>query len=169
MLLLRHESPDDIEAIDSVNRTAFDGPGEADLVKALRDADGVVLSLVAELEGIVVGHILFSPASVVQDETSRPIIALAPMGVLPEHQRSGIGSALVVEGLQQLREAGHGAVAVLGHKEFYPRFGFVPAHQHNISCEYPVAPEYFMVTELQPGALNSVSGTVKYHPAFAGL
>ncbi|MDB4637726.1 N-acetyltransferase, partial [bacterium] len=93
----------------------------------------------------------------------------APMAVLPDFQRQGIGSELVTAGLNICREQGWDAVVVLGYPEFYPRFGFVPASQFKIGCEYDVPDEVFMLVELNTGALDGCWGTVNYHSAFADL
>lgn len=97
------------------------------------------------------------------------IMGLAPMAVAPEHQRRGIGSALVRAGLEQCRQLGVGAVAVLGHPAYYPRFGFVPSARFGIGSEYEVPEDVFMVLELQAGVLLSGSGTATYHAAFGGV
>ncbi len=88
------------------------------------------------------------------------------MAVSPEHQRKGIGSALVQAGLEECKEFGFGAVVVLGHPEYYPRFGFRPSVQFNIGCPYEVPADVFMLLELRPGYLRGASGTVQYHAAF---
>ena len=120
---------------------------------------GVTLSLAAELDDAVVGHILFSPVSIEPEGTA---IGLAPMAVLPEHQRRGIGGRLVREGLELLRAAGHGAVVVLGHPEYYPRFGFTRANRFGLRCEFECRDEAFMALELSPGALANRAGLVRY-------
>lgn len=103
-----------------------------------------------------------------QHENSGPaILGLAPMAVAPSHQRQGIGSALVRAGLERCRALGSGAVVVLGHPAYYPRFGFSPSVHFGIRSEYEVPEEAFMVLELQPGFLRGISGTVQYHAAFA--
>lgn len=89
------------------------------------------------------------------------------MSVLPGHQKQGIGSRLVTVGLDACREAGRTAVFVLGHADYYPRFGFQTAAELGFSCEYPVPPEHFMALELVAGSLANTSGLIKYHPAFA--
>ena len=96
-------------------------------------------------------------------------MGLAPMAVLPEHQNKGIGSALVRAGLEQCRNLGFAAVIVLGHPEFYPRFGFKPACRFNIDSQYGVPQEVFMVIELEPSALSGVTGRAEYHEAFNSL
>jgi len=148
---------------------AFDGPGEADLVDRLRSAGAATVSLVAEVEGEVVGHILFSPIEIEGADSKASGVGLAPMAVLPDHQRSGIGSELVREGLARCRELGELRVVVLGHPEYYPRFGFVPANTFGIVSDYDVPDEVFMVQELGPGALDGVNGTAHYRPEFGEL
>ncbi len=108
---------------------------------------------------------MFSPVSLPGRPELR-IMALGPMAVLPEQQRKGIGSALVRAGLRACEELGTGAIVLVGHPEYYPRFGFAPATHFNISCEYEVPEEVFMLLELQPGYLAGASGQVKYHAAF---
>jgi putative acetyltransferase len=91
------------------------------------------------------------------------------MAVVPERQRQGIGSRLVLEGLERCRRAVVGAVVVLGHAEYYPRFGFIPASQLSLRCEYDVPENVFMVRELRDGTLRGFSGTIRYHPVFASF
>lgn len=165
---LRAETPDDAAAIGQVNTAAFGGPAEGDLVADLRRQGAALVSLVAETGGQVVGHILFSPVEMEPPVPFR-LAGLAPMAVLPEHQREGIGSLLVREGLQRCRDLGIQAVIVLGHPEYYPRFGFAPGREHGISTEYDVPAEVFMVLELEPGVLQGVRGIAHYHPAFSRL
>jgi len=165
--MIRLEQPEDMVAIWQVNEAAFGRPGEADLIDALRQRGAVTLSLVAEQDGEVVGHILFSPVTITHDEVIVTAVGLGPMAVSPTHQRAGIGSQLVRTGLQMLRQAGHSVVIVLGHPTFYPRFGFMPASQFGIRWENEVPDEVFMVLALQPGALEGVSGIVRYQPEFS--
>jgi putative acetyltransferase len=166
LLLIRAEKESDISAVRSLNEAAFQRSAEADLVDALRRQARPIVSLVAERETIVVGHILFSPVSL-EGGPDLKIMGLAPMAVASRHQRSGIGSALVRAGLEQCKKLGVSAVAVLGHPEYYPRFGFLPSTRFDIRSEYNVAEEAFMVVELEPGALRGRSGRIKYHPAFS--
>jgi putative acetyltransferase len=137
-------------------------------VDVLRAAGKVTLSLVAVLEGKIVGHILFSTVTIDSAAGSTSAIGLAPMAVLPEHQRRGIGSMLVREGLDACRAAGHRAVIVLGHPEYYPRFGFVRASRFGLTWEHEVQDEAFMAIELVPGALAGGPGVVRYQPEFEG-
>jgi putative acetyltransferase len=164
---IRRESPEDADQVRLVNMRAFDRPDEAALVDALRPTPGAV-SLVAVLDAHIVGHILFTPVQVERMKPAISAVGLAPMAVLPEHQRLGVGSALVRAGLDQCRALGHGFVVVVGHPGYYPRFGFVPASAKGLECEYPVPPEVFMVLELRAGALDEAGGLVRYRPEFAG-
>ena len=160
----------DVPGSRHVNEQAFAGPAEARLVEALRDHDGVVLSLVAVRGERIVGHVLFSPAEIVAPGASVPAVALAPVAVLPTDQRQGIGARLIRRGLEALRSAGHEIVIVLGHPRYYPRFGFAPASRFGVACPYDgVADEAFMALGLRPGALQGRSGTVRYRPEFADL
>lgn len=166
MIIIRPEQPEDIAAIRRVNERAFDGQVEANLVDLLRQRGKVTLSLVAVHEGQVVGHILFSPVVIEAAEQPVAAVGLAPMAVLPEWQNQGVGSRLVRAGLDECRRLGHQAVIVLGHANYYPRFGFLPASRYHIRSEYDVPDEVFMAMELQPGALAGCAGTARYQPAF---
>ncbi len=152
----------------AVNISAFETPSEAKLVDLLGKQAKPVISLVAEVDGEVVGHIMFSPVSLSGDPNLK-VMGLAPMAVIPEHQRQGIGSALVEAGLEKCRLLGFATVVVLGHPEYYPRFGFVPSSRFGIDSEYEVPEEVFMAMELQPEALTGKTGRVKYHAAFNSL
>jgi len=163
MMNVRFEQPGDIEKIRKVNLQAFETCAEANLVDALRNTDVELISLVAEENGTVIGHILFSP--VILGGGLR-VMGLAPMAVLPDWQSKGVGAKLIKAGLQACEVAGYDAVVVLGHADYYPRFGFTPAVNFDIKSEYDVPPEVFMVKELRAGALKDATGTVKYHPAF---
>lgn len=165
---IRPEKPDDISAIRTVNEQAFGRTSEADIVDTLRKRGAIFLSLVALQDDLVVGHILFSPVTIESDTSSFEAVALGPMAVLPSHQRLGIGSQLVRKGLDQCKEMGQTVVIVLGHPEFYPRFGFKPTRPYGIRWTIDVAPEVFMVAELEEGALRGRHGTVFYQPEFGG-
>jgi putative acetyltransferase len=169
MLIIRAETDVDYSAVRQLNERAFHQPDEANLVDALRKNAKPYLSLVAELNGQVVGHIFFSPVLIQSEASSFTALGLAPMAVLPEFQNQGIGSELVLRGLEACRKIGHDVVVVLGHPKFYPRFGFVPAKQKGLSCEYSVPDEVFMVAELKESALAGRKGMVKYRPEFASV
>lgn len=136
------------------------------MVCRLREGGKVTLSLVAVEDDRVVGHILFSPVTIESEAEVRAAAGLAPLAVLPELQRSGIGSRLVRAGLEECRNAGHECVVVLGHPDYYPRFGFVPAICYGVRCEFDVPDEAFMVIELREGALRGRAGTARYQPEF---
>ncbi|MGJ0489872.1 GNAT family N-acetyltransferase [Methylobacter sp.] len=165
---IRHENKKDAASIQAVNKAAFESAAEAGLVDALREQAHPVISLVADDGGVIVGHILFSPVALLGHPELK-IMGLAPMAVSPAHQRKGTGSALVRAGLEACRKLGFRAVVVLGHPEFYPRFGFLPSTRFDIDCEYEVPEDVFMVMELQPGYLAGATGTIKYHAAFSNL
>ena len=151
-----------------VNVAAFPTSAEADLVDALRDRAAPLVSLVAEEDGSVVGHLMCSPATLDGHPEVR-LMGLAPMAVVPARQARGIGAALVREAVARCRALGVDGLIVLGHPGYYPRFGFVPASRWGIRCEYDAPDEAFMAMELRPGALAERSGTARYHPCFADL
>jgi putative acetyltransferase len=165
LIAVRIEQPGDEPGIRETNELAFGAPLEARLVDALRGCDGY-LSLVATRDQRVIGHILFTPVTI-EPPVDRRIAGLAPMAVRPEHQRSGIGGQLIRAGLEECRRHGYEAVIVLGHPEYYPRFGFTPAHTFGLTCEFASPPDAFMAMELEAGALGGVRGLVRYLPQFA--
>ncbi len=152
-LELRLEAPGDIPGVREVERAAFGRDGEADLVDALRRGDGLALSGVAVRDGVVIGHIAFSPVSIESDGPPAEGLALGPLAVLPAYQRQGVGAALTRWALDECRRQGHRLVFLHGHPEYYPRFGFQPAGRLGFECPFPAPPEVFMVAELQPVAL----------------
>ena len=160
---IREELPGDLAAIREVNKRAFGQEQEGNIVDALRSNGAALLSLVATLDDRVVGHLMYSPATI-GDVTGA---ALGPMAVLPEHQRLGIGSKLVEAGSQKLQAAGCPFVIVLGHANFYPRFGFRPASDLAIKCEWDVPHDVFMLLLLDEAKMQGVSGLAKYRPEFS--
>ena len=166
MNTVRPEHPDDRASVREVNERAFGRASEADLLEVLRRSADPYVSLVAEEDDRVVGHIFFSPVDIESDRLGL-VMGLAPMAVIPERQREGIGSSLVRAGLTAVGRLGAEAVVVLGHPEYYPRFGFTPAATFGLRSEYNVPDEVFMALEIRPGALEDVSGIVKYDPAFS--
>ena len=163
-IVIREEQPEDRSAIRIVNEAAFGCLDEADLVESLRTEGVVLLSLIAEVEGRVAGHILFSRMSIETPAGSVAAASLAPMSVLPDFQRRGLGSKLIEEGLSRLRNRGEAIVIVLGHKDYYPRFGFSVAGTRDLESPFP--PDAYMALELSAGALKGVRGRVKYPAAF---
>ena len=161
---VREEEPRDAEGIREVNRLAFGQEDEARLVDALRDGGYARLSLVAEEDRRVVGHILLSDLPIITREGTLPALALAPLAVLPARQRQGIGSRLVRQGLSACADAGHRVVVVLGHPAYYPRFGFSAQLAERLKA--PFSGPAFMALELMPGALADVAGEVRYPPPF---
>ena len=166
MITIRLESLDDASAVRRVNEVAFGQPLEADLAERLQKSCAESLSLVA-VDEIVVGHILFTPVTV--ESEVRPVfgMGLAPMAVLPERQRQGLGSELVRHGIALLRERGVPFVVVVGHPEYYPRFGFEPASAHGLRSQWDGMPdEAFMVLVLDGEAMAGVAGVARYRPEF---
>jgi putative acetyltransferase len=164
-VLIRVESRADVGSIRRVNQLAFGQDAEARLVDALRDEGYARLSLVAEVDGQVVGHILFSDLPILtEDGGTVHALALAPMAVVPDYQRQGIGSQLVRRGMEACKEQGHRIVVVVGHPQYYPRFGFSTRLAARLASPY--AGEAFMAAELVPGALADASGRVVYPPPF---
>jgi len=163
---IRHERRADERTVHAVNALAFEQPLEADLVAAIQRDRLVICSLVAEMAGEIVGHILFTPVTIEASEVRA--VGLAPMAVSPDYQRRGIGTSLVKAGLAACVRLGLEVVVVLGHPEFYPRFGFLPASRFGLRCEFPVPDEVFMATELVEGALSGRQGLVRYLRHFSG-
>jgi putative acetyltransferase len=165
-LIIRHEAASDREAVLRVVAAAFEGEDVPGLVEALRES-GKVLSLVAEEDGEVIGHVMFSPMTIDSDKSSFACVCLSPLAVSPARQRRGIGGRLVESGLDELRRAGHGAVFVQGHPAYYPRFGFRRAREFDVHLDEDR--DAFMIIELHPGALDGVSGWVRYAEEFDRL
>jgi hypothetical protein len=166
---IRNTTDSDREAIQSVHKRAFgdaEGPEIADLVSRLLD-DGTalpLLSLAAEMDGQMVGHVLFTAVRLEPDHQSVSARILAPLGVVKEHQRQGIGGSLINAGLKQLEASGVELVFVLGHPDYYPKFGFRPAGAPGFEAPYPIPDEHrdaWMVHELKPGVIGRVKGEVR--------
>jgi len=162
---IRPETTADHEAICQVNRLAFGQDAEARLVNALREGNYARVSLVAEKAGQIIGHILFSNVPITTKAGTVPALALAPMAVLPAFQRQGVGSALVKRGLEVCRKQGHPIVVVLGHPDFYPKFGFSAKLAESLSSPFGGG-EAWMAVELVPGTLAGVVGLVQYPTPF---
>ncbi len=165
MVTVRPETPDDVEGIRRINTAAFETTAQARLIDLLRIRGKLVVSLVAESGDELVGHIAFSLVSMASCPERRGV-ALDPMAVLPAMQKRGIGSALVRAGLDRCRDLGYDYAVVVGHPEYYPRFGFVPADRFGLSCTWPVPEDVFMALELRPDALAGAGGLVTYEAEF---
>lgn len=164
-VLIRLETPDDQQTIGRVNRAAFGDDDEAKLINALREGNLIEVSLVAEVNAQIVGHILFSPVTIQTAQGTVEALSLAPMAVLPSFQGQGIGSQLVEAGLKTCRERNGKIVLVLGHPEFYQKFGFSPDMAQPLQSPFGGG-DSWMALELVPHALTGVEGTVIYSPPF---
>jgi putative acetyltransferase len=169
MTIIRRAEPQDAAAIRTVHEQAFAISAEVNLVDRLSERGKVVLSLVAEQNREVVGHILFSPVVIEAEGKTCQALGLAPLAVLPAVQRQGIGSLLTRTALEQCRAAGHERVVVLGDPAYSSRFGSLSAGRHGLSCQFEVPAEAFMALELRDGALQGCAGTAWYQPEFSEL
>jgi putative acetyltransferase len=168
MLTIRSEQNEDADAIHAVHTAAFPTGAEARLVDALRESGNTSVSVVAVLEGKIVGHVLFSPVSIEPTTGTTRGAGLAPVAIRPEHQHRGIGTALIEQGIAACRGAPFDFIVVLGAPAYYHRFGFRRALATGLANEYGVDEE-FMVLELRPGSLSGLRGLVRYAPEFATL
>jgi putative acetyltransferase len=168
---IRSEIPEDIPDIFEVNLQAFGQDSEARLVDALRDNGDFIgaLSLVAVHGERIIGHILFPPIAIASEQGAVAALALAPLAVHQDYQCQGIGAALIEEGLKECQRLGHRIVIVVGHPKYYPQFGFTIAREFGIAAPFSCPDEAFMAIALVPGALNGISGTVLYPPAFEAV
>ncbi len=141
---------------------------EQDLVERLRKSESFIpeLSLVAEESGELVGYILLTKIQIKNDNESHPSLALAPVVVRPDQQNKGIGAALIKEAHSKAKKLGYDSVILLGHKDYYPRFGYKKCRDFGIKMPFEVAEEYCMAKELKEGALKDCQGTVEYDSAF---
>lgn len=160
--MIRKETSTDITGIRNVVLAAFGQAAEADLVDTLRQSGDSVLSLLAEQDDEIIGHILFSKLQAPDN-----CLALAPVCVSPTHQNKGIGSMLIEEGLSRCKDDGWQGVFVLGEPEYYQRFGFTVEMADKFETTYPKP--YTMALELVPSALEGLTGAVIYAPPFLAL
>jgi putative acetyltransferase len=169
LLKIRPETPSDYPAITEVDDLAFGQPNEGELVENLRKNPEFIpeLSLVAEVDGKIAGHILFFPLIIRSDKgEENKAVSLAPVAVLPEFQRQGIGSGLIREGIKACQWLRYDSVIFLGHPEYYPKFEFKPANKWGIRDPFGAPVEAFMALELKKGALEGASGVVEYPEEF---
>lgn len=164
---VREETRGDMPAVRAVNRAGFGRIQEVDLVDRLRKTCRELLSLVAIAEMGVVGHILFTPVGIFGPAGSIKGAGLAPVAVVPEFQKRGVGTALIRAGIKKLKQKGCPVIVVLGHPGYYPRFGFVPGRTQGIQCEWEVPQEAFMILLLDPMARWDIQGTARYRPEFS--
>ncbi len=171
-ITIRKEQTQDIDAIYAVELDAFPANDEAELVNRLRVLGLIWLSQVAEVDGKIVGHALYSMVTVTDGDTVHEFPALAPLAVSTDYQKQGIGSALMRAGLEVAKAEGHGLMFLVGHPSYYPRFGFQPAKPLGFTSDYVKDDgphEHFMVAVLDESLLETVRGHVSYHDAFEGV
>lgn len=170
MITIRPEKSEDFNTIYKINKKAFNGEVEARLIDKIRQSDNFVpeLSLVALKDDKIVGHILFSRVKIKIKGAEKLILALAPIAVLPELQKKGIGSLLVKKGLQTCKGFDYDIIVVIGHPEFFPRFGFTPARKRGLEVSFGVEipSEAFMVCELKKDALKDIRGIIEFPSYF---
>ena len=171
--LIRKEEPADYKAVYNLTEKAFhDMPfgdhDEQDLVERLRKSDAFIpeLSMVALLDRLIVGHIMLTRNNIKNAGNEFESLTLGPVSVLPEYQRQGIGSRLIRAAMDRARELGYKSVLLVGHEDFYPRFGFVPASRFSIMSPIEVPDPVFMALELEEGGLSGVSGILEYPREF---
>ncbi|KYK35035.1 MAG: hypothetical protein AYK22_08880 [Thermoplasmatales archaeon SG8-52-3] len=161
---IRNEEKEDYKKIRNINELAFGQINEGRLVDDLRKKSDFnhLLSLVAEIKERIVGHILFYPIKIKNEKEEFIVLSLAPMAVHPDFQNKGIGSKLVKRGLEAAKETGYDAVIVVGHPNYYPRFGFSPASKWNIKVPIECPDDVFLAIELKKNSLNKLSGLVEF-------
>jgi len=172
---IRQEQPEDYKITEKVVQHAFDkvefsDKKEHELVSRIRKSEVFIpeLSLVATTKdnNEIIGHILLSKIKIIQDNQITESLALAPVSVLPHYQNKGIGSRLILEALQKAKGLGYHSVVVLGHPDYYPKFGFQKASIWGIKAPFEVPEEAFLAIELHENSLDSVSGVVEYPSVF---
>lgn len=168
MIVIRDESGQDQDAIWNVHCKAFGTEAEANLVNELRRGEYVEVSQVAESENTIVGHTLYSRISIHTSNGLIDALSLAPMAVLPSFQRQGIGSQLIESSLLRCKEHGHKIVLVLGHPDYYSRFGFSATLAEPLISPFGGG-DAWMALELVEGALSGIEGTVQYPPPFGNF
>lgn len=171
-IMIRQESQEDYQKTEELVKQAFSNAEfsdqkEHELVHWMRASDAFIpeLSLVA-VDNEIVGHIMLSKIKIVNDDRAVDSLALAPVSVSPNHQKKGIGSSLITHTLRKAKELGYHSVIVLGHQDYYPKFGFKPASLWNIKSPFNVPAEVFMAMELTKDALKNTQGVVQYSQAF---
>ncbi|REL32924.1 N-acetyltransferase [Rhodohalobacter sp. SW132] len=172
---IRQEKPADYEAVFKLIKKAFKKVEMSDhkeqfLVQLLRNSTSFVpeLSLIAEYENEIIGHILLTKITIKNDQTEFNSLALAPVTVLPKYQKKGIGGMLIEQAHKKAIELGFKSVILLGHADYYPRFGYKKASRFGVQLPFDVPDEYCMAIELTTGGLHEVNGIVEYPKEFNG-
>lgn len=170
-IVIRKETPDDYLQVARLLEMAFCQKNEAMLVEKLRRNKkyNPMLSLVADYNGYVMGHVLFFPIVIKTEDSETESLALAPLSVSPEFQKMGVGGRLIQHGMKTAQAIGYGSAIVLGHPKYYLRFGFVPAIKWNIKAPFEVPEDDLMAIEFEQGALKNAAGIVEYPDEFAGI
>jgi len=168
---IKREKKRDYEEIEMLLKVIFNNDTVADLVTQLRGADSFIprLARVAKINNQIIGLVVCSNATIVKGRRSIDVLVLAPLAVLPAYQHLGIGGELIRNVFQKARELEFQAVFVIGDEDYFPRFGFEPASNFDVSCNFDISNENFMALELIPGALSNASGKLKLLPLFDHL
>ena len=169
-VIVRAESPEDVKAIDVVNLSAFEGDAEAQLVDAMRRSADFIrdLSLVAEINGRIVGHLLLSKAVLEGEAGRKSVLVLGPMSVVPSQSHRGIGVALMQAAINRARDMRYTAIVIAGRPDYYERFGFKPGSEFNVTTNLPVPEDAVTAMELVSGALAG-GGRVVYPAVFEAI
>jgi predicted N-acetyltransferase YhbS len=169
---IRTENENDYKAVYDLHFIAFGSrEDESKLVERIRQSEGFVpdMSIIAELDNEIIGHVLISKAKVVDNDRHHNVMVLAPVAVKPEFQKQGVGTKLINEGLQRNKDRGIGVILLIGHPSYYPRLGFKPARAYGLELKlFNVPDEVFMVCELIEGTLSDIKGELIYPKAFFG-
>ena len=173
MITIREEEIKDYEEVEKVieesfKTAEFTDNDEHNLVRRLRKSAEFIkeLSLIAEDNNKIVGHILLTKAFIKNNNRECETLALAPLAVLPDYQNRGIGKSLINMSIERARELGYKSIVVLGHENYYPKFGFKKTSDYGIKAPFDVPDEAYMILELIPNALNGVNGVVEYSKDF---
>ena len=167
-IIIRQELKEDLARIKEINDQAFEQEDEGRLINKLRQKDQFIpeLSLIAEVDQNLVGHILFYPVKIISEDQKHITLSLGPMSALPEYQKKGIGSKLINEGLKRAKDLGFRSVIVVGNPEYYPKFGFTKASNWSIKVPFEVPDEVFMALEIVKGELQDKPGIIDYPKEF---
>jgi len=167
-IIVETETEDDYEQITRLHIAAFNGDAEAKLVEKLRKMPIYVsnLSLVAKYENRIIGHVLLYPIKINNGKEKNNSLALAPISVLPKFQHKGVGGRLIKKGVEEAQKLGFKSIIVVGHSEYYPRFGFKKASKYGISAPFDVPDTAFLAIELEKNGLKNCGGIVEYPREF---